>query len=349
MADFAVLTLLAVWCFAGFLLSMAWLGNGVHEPITISKWMLWVWFGLDGTGIPRSVDFHWLLGPMLMVAFAFLGNTLFLTILVSMLSNTFANIVSNASAEIQFRRSVLTLEGVKSDSIFSYQPPFNIVALFILLPLKFIVSPRWFHKVNVFAIRVLNAPILLIISYLERRALWSRPRRERGTLHRAKSATNIWDLSRGFSVHGDIQAVFDSAPLEDNGDDDVAISETDEVTVPEMEQSQELSVPKDGVTRPDLSRTQSKTGSMRSRSRRDSMAPFGGLKDQLKDMLNEDDDNEDNDTRLQRLEKSIQRIEKLLERILVNSEEERKERIDEDGEVTPLDDLDQRLEAERHE
>ena len=39
--------------------------------------MLWVWFGLDGTGIQRSVDFHWLLGPILMVAFAFLGNTLF--------------------------------------------------------------------------------------------------------------------------------------------------------------------------------------------------------------------------------------------------------------------------------
>ena len=69
MRDFTVLTLLAVWCFAGFLLSMTWLSDGAHEPITISKWMLWVWFGLDGTGIQRSVDFHWLLGPILMVAY----------------------------------------------------------------------------------------------------------------------------------------------------------------------------------------------------------------------------------------------------------------------------------------
>jgi hypothetical protein len=72
MRDFTILTVLAVWCFAGFLLSMTWLSNGTHQPITISKWMLWVWFGLDGTGIQRSVDFHWLLGPILMVAFAFL-------------------------------------------------------------------------------------------------------------------------------------------------------------------------------------------------------------------------------------------------------------------------------------
>ncbi len=75
MRDFTVLSILAVWCFAGFLLSMVWLSNGLHEPITISKWMLWVWFGLDGTGIDRSAEFHWLLGPILMVAFAFLGNT----------------------------------------------------------------------------------------------------------------------------------------------------------------------------------------------------------------------------------------------------------------------------------
>src|SRR6195952_1411652 len=150
---------------------MTWLSDGTHQPITISKWMLWVWFGLDGTGIQRSVDFHWLLGPILMVAFAFLGNTLFLTILVSMLSTTFSTIVSNATAEIQFRRAVLTLEGVKSDAIFAYQPPFNILALLILLPMKFILTPRWFHKINVAAVRTLNAPLLLVIGLIERRTL----------------------------------------------------------------------------------------------------------------------------------------------------------------------------------
>ena len=164
MADFTVLTLLAVWCFGGFLLSMMWLGDGEHPPITISKWMLWVWFGLDGTGIQESPDFHWLIGPILMVTFAFLGNTLFLTILVSMLSSTYSKIASNVTAEIQFRRAVLTFEGVKSDAIFAYQPPFNILALFVLLPLKFVLSPRWFHKINVTAVRAINAPLLTVIS-----------------------------------------------------------------------------------------------------------------------------------------------------------------------------------------
>src|SRR5690242_16270785 len=107
-----------------------------------------------------------------MVAFAFLGNTLFLTILVSMLSNTFSNISANATAEIQFRRAVLTLEGVKADAVFAYQPPFNILAVFLFLPLKFVVSPRWFHKIHVATVRLLNLPLLLIIAVAERRLLW---------------------------------------------------------------------------------------------------------------------------------------------------------------------------------
>lgn len=327
MADFTVLTALAAWCFGGFLLSMEWLGDGSHPPITIAKWMLWVWFGLDGTGIQHSVDLHKIMGPILMVTFAFLGNTLFLTILVSMLSNTFAGIVRNASAEIQYRRAVLTLEGVKSDAIFAYQPPFNIVALCILLPLKFFVSPRWFHKVNVAAVRTLNAPLLLIIGYVERRTLWS-------GLQRLSAGNEQWQyskrsrlcdfFSRHFSVHGDIQAVFDTIPsqdLEHEEGPDLENIDPEEVTA--ADEGAQNSKNK----RPSLSRAQSSMyGKSQNRSCRDSMVPFGGLKDQLRDMLNnvavEEGDranlvptNLGYELRIYKLENSMKRIEDLLSKL----------------------------------
>lgn len=235
--DFFVLTVLAVWCFGGFLLALTWLSNWeapepVHKPakpIEIMKWMLWIWFGLDGTGITRSVDFHLILGPALMVTFAFLGNTLFLTILVSMLSNTFSSIVANASQEIQFRRAVLTFEGVKSDALFAYRPPFNLLALLILAPLKFLLTPRWFHKVHITAVRVQNAPLLLLINLYERRYLWKKQHAQptHGALRRPKAS--YFNFSQ-FSVHGDIQAVFEAEPPqsvideieeEDELDDDI--------------------------------------------------------------------------------------------------------------------------------
>ncbi|KAL8942642.1 MAG: hypothetical protein Q9216_001555 [Gyalolechia sp. 2 TL-2023] len=211
MSDFTLLTLLAAWTFGGFLLGLVWLTDGQHHPITIAKWMLWVWFGLDGTGIQQSLSFHWLLGPILMVTFTFLGNTLFLTIVVAMLSNTFATIVSNSTAEIQFRRAVLTFEGVKSDAIFAYQPPFNLLALFLLWPLKLAVSPRWFHKLNVTFVRILNVPLLLLIAWYERRYLWSSPRFVHAGIARPRNKLTSWGFAK-LSVHGGIQACFEFEP-----------------------------------------------------------------------------------------------------------------------------------------
>lgn len=271
--------------------------------------MLWVWFGLDGTGIQRSVDFHWLLGPILMVAFAFLGNTLFLTILVSMLSTTFATIVSNATAEIQFRRAVLTLEGVKSDAIFAYQPPFNILALLVLTPLQFILTPRWFHKINVAAVRVINAPLLLLIGFIERRTLWAGARRQREAeqLPKASSRANLWDFSRNFSVHGDIQAVFAAEPPE-SIEEQIANDGDLDNHVLEDEFAREFGAEARGK----LSRRG--TG----KSRRDSVAPFGGITGRLRTLLNEgsgDGDGEDVKTRLEAVEKTTLRIEKMLQRL----------------------------------
>ncbi|KAK6582309.1 hypothetical protein PZA11_004717 [Diplocarpon coronariae] len=309
MRDFTVLTVLACWCFAGFLLAMIWLSEGGHQPITISKWMLWVWFGLDGTGIQRSVDFHWLLGPILMVAFAFLGNTLFLTILVSMLSTTFSTIVSNATAEIQFRRAVLTLEGVKSDAIFAYQPPFNLLAVIILTPLTYILTPRWFHKVNVAAVRTLNAPLLLAIGIIERRTLWAGAKREHeaGKIPKSRSRSGLWDFSRGFSVHGEIQAVFDVDPPESIHEEAPDGSDTHHDVFEDVF-ARELG--------PEAAGQRGRKG--KGKSRRDSVAPFGMFSGSRRDLLNEQsEDGKESDTslRLEALERATARIEDMLGRL----------------------------------
>ncbi|KAF2666650.1 hypothetical protein BT63DRAFT_481142 [Microthyrium microscopicum] len=217
MRDFLVLTAVAFWCFCGFLFAMSWLSRwrgaeDVHiPPVEISKWMLWIWFGLDGTGIQHSVDFHLILGPILMISFAFLGNTLFLTILVSMLSNTFSKIAADATQEIQFRRAVLTFEGVKSDAVFAYRPPFNLLAVVVLVPLRFVITPRWFHKIHITAARVLNAPILLAISWFERKHLWQKAKRgmQSGAIRRSTSTFNVLGQ---FQAHRELQEVFDVDP-----------------------------------------------------------------------------------------------------------------------------------------
>jgi len=59
-----------------------------------------------------------------------------------------------------FQKVVKTVEGVKSDAIFSYLPPLNILAFIFLTPLSYLCSPRTLHTINVFCIRLTVRPIL---------------------------------------------------------------------------------------------------------------------------------------------------------------------------------------------
>ncbi|KAG5981419.1 hypothetical protein E4U55_002952 [Claviceps digitariae] len=318
MVDFFFLTALSAWCFLGFLLALLWLGEGAHPVVTISKWMIYIWFGLDGTGIQRSTEFHWLLGPSLMVAFAFLGNTLFLTILVSMLSNTFSNISANATSEIQYRKAVLTLEGVKADAVFAYQPPFNLVAVFFLLPLKFIVSPRWFHKIHVAMVRLVNLPLLLVIAVAERRLLWpSKTVVSQTAYPRAKKwFWQKWQLS----AHRYLRAVFQVPPPED-AHREIAVD--DDLTHHLIRRQFTRQLTTDG---------RQATHTARRTSRRDSLFPHKRRGSRSEDASTP----EDMAARMEVMEKSMQRMELLLSKLVSLDDE-----VIEDGSDDGLDGLDE--------
>lgn len=227
-----------------------------------------------------------------MVAFAFLGNTLFLTILVSMLSNTFSNISSNATAEIQFRRAVLTLEGVKADAVFAYQPPFNILAVFIFLPLKFIVSPRWFHKIHVATVRALNLPLLLLIAVAERRLLWPSSRMQVGETFRPIGRRRFWKKWH-LSASWGLRAVFEVAPPDDVHDD---IAVDDALTHHLIRKQFTRSNTSDSIKKP---------------ARRDSMFP--GVRPRVNDSFAEDaEEREALTVRMDEMEKTMRQMRDML-------------------------------------
>ncbi|KZT20100.1 hypothetical protein NEOLEDRAFT_1182830 [Neolentinus lepideus HHB14362 ss-1] len=170
--QFVILMVIAAFCFGGFLYALWTLSRNSagYSAGQIAWWMADLWFGLDASGFDKASQFHPIFGPIMMITYACLSNTLLLTVLVSILSHTFSTISEDAQAEAMFRRAVTTIEGVKADPLFSYLPPINLVALCIMLPLSYALSPRWFHKVNVFFIRLTSFPILLLIAWYERTA-----------------------------------------------------------------------------------------------------------------------------------------------------------------------------------
>ncbi|TFK75140.1 receptor-activated Ca2+-permeable cation channel [Pluteus cervinus] len=178
---------IAAVCFSGLLFTLWTLAKDA-PPVDRQPWtfgsiawlMVQIWFGNTYLSFAQASSFHPLFGPILMTGFAALSNTLLLTILISILSNTVAHIDANATQEYLFQFAITTIEGVKSDALFSYQPPFNILAFLILKPASWILSPRALHTMNVFMIKVTSFPTLLIIAIYERHLAEGQGLRETG-------------------------------------------------------------------------------------------------------------------------------------------------------------------------
>ncbi|KAF8962728.1 hypothetical protein BDZ97DRAFT_1920296 [Flammula alnicola] len=170
-SQFVFFISIAAICFSGLLFTLWTLAS--DDPVGHEHWtfksiawlMVQIWFGNTYLSFAQASSFHPLFGPILMTIFAALSNTLLLTILISILSNTVARIDANATQEYLFQYTITTIEGVKSDALFSYQPPFNILAFVILKPASWFLTPRALHSFNVFLIKLTSLPQLVIIGY----------------------------------------------------------------------------------------------------------------------------------------------------------------------------------------
>ncbi|CED84198.1 Uncharacterized conserved protein [Phaffia rhodozyma] len=168
MVDFVLFMMLALTCFTGIFYALITLGKSTWTARSLAWLMAQIWFGSSYLSFQSSASFHPIFGPILLISYAALCNTLLVTILVSILSNRYAKVSENAREEQAFQDAVATVGGVKRDAIFSYIVPLNIIATIILGPLSYVLSPRTFHSLNVFLIRSSTFPLLLVVSLYER-------------------------------------------------------------------------------------------------------------------------------------------------------------------------------------
>jgi hypothetical protein len=76
-------------------------------------------------------------------------------------------VVQNANEEHQFLFAVNTISMVKSDTLFSYIPPTNIIG-WLVIPLKYCMPFRQFVRMNRLMIKLSHVPILFLIFLYER-------------------------------------------------------------------------------------------------------------------------------------------------------------------------------------
>jgi len=101
-------------------------------------------------------------GKIILTLFLFICHFLIVTILITVLTNSFMAIVQNANEEHQFVFAVNTISLVKSDALFSYIAPTNVIA-WVLAPLRFVMPFPQFVRLNRTVIKVTHFPILFLI------------------------------------------------------------------------------------------------------------------------------------------------------------------------------------------
>ncbi|RCI09704.1 hypothetical protein L249_4099 [Ophiocordyceps polyrhachis-furcata BCC 54312] len=116
-------------------------------------------------------QYNWL-ARVLMMMFLIICHFLIVTILITVLTNSFMTIASNANEEHQFLFAINTISMVKNDALFSYVAPSNIFA-WLLMPLRYCLPLKHFVWLNRTIIKITHLPVLFCIYLYER--FWLAP------------------------------------------------------------------------------------------------------------------------------------------------------------------------------
>ncbi|KAE8320063.1 hypothetical protein BDV41DRAFT_1611 [Aspergillus transmontanensis] len=169
----AVFFLIIIACSGFFVAFTLSFGSGEdRSPGSIAYALFQMLMGFTPTAWALWNDYN-TLGKMILTVFLFICHFVVVTILITVLTNSFMGIVQNANQEHQFLFAVNTISMVKSDALFSYVAPTNIIA-WIITPFRYVMPFRQFVRVNRTIIKITHLPILFTICFYEKTILSSK-------------------------------------------------------------------------------------------------------------------------------------------------------------------------------
>jgi hypothetical protein len=162
----AVFILILIACSGFFVAFTLSFGKNEYDAAEVAYRIFQILMGFTPAAWEAWPTYN-LLGKAILVLFLFICHFLVVTILITVLTNSFMVVVSNAHDEHQFVFAVNTISMVKNDALFSYVAPTNIFA-WVLTPLRFCLPFRAFIKTNRTVIKVTHFPLLFGIFAYEK-------------------------------------------------------------------------------------------------------------------------------------------------------------------------------------
>ncbi|OJJ45013.1 hypothetical protein ASPZODRAFT_134446 [Penicilliopsis zonata CBS 506.65] len=163
----AVFLLVIIACSGFFVAFLSFGDNSAPGPMAYALFQMLM--GFTPTAWTMWDEYN-ALGKIILTMFLFICHFVVVTILITVLTNSFMAIVQNANQEHQFLFAVNTISMVKSDALFSYVAPTNIFA-WIITPLRYLMPFRQFIRLNRTIIKITHLPILFSICLYEKTIL----------------------------------------------------------------------------------------------------------------------------------------------------------------------------------
>ncbi|KAK3943845.1 hypothetical protein QBC46DRAFT_253252 [Diplogelasinospora grovesii] len=160
----AVLVLVLISC-SGFFVFFT-LSKNENSADVVAYKIFQILMGFTPAAWEVWPSYNWL-GRALMGLFLVICHFVVVTILITVLTNSFMSIASNAKQEHQFLFAINTISMVKNDSLFSYVAPGNIFA-WALLPLRYFMPMKQYVWLNRSVIKATHFPLLFCIYVYER-------------------------------------------------------------------------------------------------------------------------------------------------------------------------------------
>lgn len=203
----AVFVLIVISC-SGFFVSFLYFGDN-KSPKVVAYGLFQMLMGFTPTAWAMWDEYDFL-GKTILTVFLFICHFVVVTILITVLTNSFMRIVQNANQEHQFLFAVNTISMVKSDALFSYVAPTNVIA-WLVTPFRYLMPFREFIRLNRTIIKITHLPILFTICLYEKTILCSRAVQpmdliEPTSQNETPAHTQKWQPSRfrGFSTSASV-------------------------------------------------------------------------------------------------------------------------------------------------
>lgn len=163
--DFVKFMVLVVIIYFGFLTTFSLIGRDVFTIGRMTVVLTRIFFGASFVGFDIMDQIDPFFGPPLMIIFITLTSILLQGSLTGMLSNSFSRVITQAREEYLYVYSVYVLEASTSNRLTHFYPPFNLLALVIFRPMRYMWPSR--GKVRAGRIVLLRATHLPIVGVIQ--------------------------------------------------------------------------------------------------------------------------------------------------------------------------------------